>query len=50
MKVTKVLDGAVTYISGAMSRIFGLDDDAYPKTGVQPFTGETHKEKHQLDR
>jgi hypothetical protein len=47
MKVTKVLDNAIDYLSGAIGRIFSLDDDTYPKTGVQPFTGEPRKSKHQ---
>ena len=36
----------ITYISGAVSRIFGPRDDNYPNTGVQPFDGERPKEKH----
>ncbi len=49
MKVPRVLDEAMTYISGAVGRIFSLEDDTYPKTGVQPFTGEVHKPKHHSD-
>jgi hypothetical protein len=30
----------IRFISGAVARIFGLDDDNYPKTGVQPFEGD----------
>jgi hypothetical protein len=33
------------YISGAVSRIFGPNDDNYPNTGVQPFEGEPSEEK-----
>ncbi len=33
------------YISGAVARIFGPNDDDYPKTGVQPFEGESDKHK-----
>lgn len=28
------------FIAGAVARIFGLDDDDYPETGVQPFEGD----------
>jgi hypothetical protein len=34
------------YFSGAVSRIFGLSDDAYPPTGIQPFTGKIYDKKH----
>ncbi|HIK03110.1 MAG TPA: hypothetical protein IGS40_00095 [Trichormus sp. M33_DOE_039] len=30
----------VNYLSGAVSRIFGVRDDDYPATGVQPFEGD----------
>ena len=34
----------IQYISEAVMRIFGPNDDAYPAIGVQPFTGEPYKE------
>jgi hypothetical protein len=50
MSVPKVIDNVIGYVSVAVSRIFGLDDDNYPNTGVQPFTGEPHKKiKHDSD-
>jgi hypothetical protein len=30
----------INYLSGAVSRIFGVRDDDYPTTGVQPFEGD----------
>ena len=33
------------YISEAAMRMFTPNDDAQPKIGVQPFTGEPYKEK-----
>lgn len=42
----EVPQNVITYISGAVSRIFGPRDDNYPNTGVQPFEGESPKEKH----
>ncbi|MBD1940821.1 hypothetical protein H6F50_00415 [Coleofasciculus sp. FACHB-712] len=40
MSLTRTFDNIIQYFSGAIARIFGLSDDAYPATGVQPFTGE----------
>lgn len=40
MKVPRVFDDMIQFVSGAMSRIFGPTDDKYPNTGVQPFEGE----------
>lgn len=34
------------FMAGAMRRIFGVSDDDYPATGVQPFEGEPTKDKH----
>jgi len=31
---------SIRFIAGAVARIFGLNDDNYPKTGVQPFEGD----------
>lgn len=30
----------LSYIAGAVRRIFGPTDDQYPATGVQPFEGD----------
>jgi hypothetical protein len=40
MQISKLFQDIITYFSEAMSRIFGLNDDAYPNTGVQPFEGD----------
>jgi hypothetical protein len=45
MKVPRVFDDVIQFVSGAMSRIFGPTDDAYPNTGVQPFEGEPFDKK-----
>jgi hypothetical protein len=46
MGIYQFLEGITQYISGAVVRIFGPTDDAYPITGVQPFSGEPfHKTK-----
>jgi hypothetical protein len=49
MKVHRVFDDVVQFVSGAMSRIFGVTDDEYPKTGVQPFDGELPNKKKSTD-
>lgn len=40
MHVPRFFDNAMSYVSEAVSRIFGLSDDNFPATGVQPFTGD----------
>ena len=40
MAIFKILDHIAQYISEAVMRIFSPTDDAYPRIGVQPFTGE----------
>jgi hypothetical protein len=45
MRIATMLDRFIGYFSDAASRIFGLDRNAYPATGVQPFEGEIDK-KH----
>jgi hypothetical protein len=54
MSLPKVIDDVISYISGAMSRIFGPTDDSYPETGVQPYEGDPkgedkHHKKHRSD-
>ncbi len=49
MTVPKVIDEMLQYLSGAMSRIFGPSDDAYPSTGVQPYEGESRKKSKTRD-
>lgn len=50
MSVPKVLDDVILFVSEAVGRIFGLDDDNYPSTGVQPFTGEPFDSRHAPDK
>jgi hypothetical protein len=44
--ITKVFQQVITYISGAVSRIFSPRDDNYPNIGTQPFTGDPADKKH----
>jgi len=46
MKIAKMLQDLGQYLSEAMSRIFAPNDDSYPETGTQPYTGETDKRKN----
>jgi hypothetical protein len=45
MRITKTFTSVITYVSDAVSRIFGLSDDDYPATGTQPFTGDFNDKK-----
>ncbi|HEY9801050.1 MAG TPA: hypothetical protein V6D25_11880 [Leptolyngbyaceae cyanobacterium] len=36
----------IAYISGAVTRIFGIRDDNYPATGFQPFDGDSAKKQN----
>lgn len=49
MSIYRILDSMTRYISEAVTRIFGPSDDAYPATGVQPFTGEPCKPQRHAD-
>ena len=40
MKLLTLLNDTVEYFADAIARIFGLGDDIYPETGVQPFSGD----------
>ncbi|MHC5760464.1 MULTISPECIES: hypothetical protein [unclassified Nostoc] len=43
-----IINGAmqvISYILGAVSRIFAPRDDNYPATGVQPFEGDIANNK-----
>jgi hypothetical protein len=44
MKIATMLDRFIGYFSAAAARIFGLDRNKYPATGVQPFEGDVYKE------
>ncbi|MCS6959407.1 MAG: hypothetical protein RMK91_05090 [Pseudanabaenaceae cyanobacterium SKYGB_i_bin29] len=39
----KALQQLIRYIEDAIMRIFGPAKDNYPKTGEQPFSGETDR-------
>jgi hypothetical protein len=39
MGISKLFGRMTKYISEAVARIFGPNDDSYPATGVQPFEG-----------
>jgi len=43
--IQEVTQQVVSYISGAVARIFAPSDDDYPKTGVQPFEGDSADDK-----
>lgn len=45
MFISKMLSNMAQYISEAVMRIFGPNDDAYPNSGVQPFTGEIYRRR-----
>jgi hypothetical protein len=34
------------FMASAMSRLFGMNEDNYPATGVQPYEGEPADDKH----
>ncbi len=40
MGIYRLFDNLTRYITEAVVRIFGPNDDAYPAIGVQPFSGE----------
>ena len=42
MKFAKLIDDVAAYMSGAISRLFELNHDDYPATGVQPYNGDTN--------
>ncbi|MBD1846947.1 hypothetical protein H6F89_26775 [Cyanobacteria bacterium FACHB-63] len=44
--IKELPQSVIRYISGAVTRIFGLNDDDYPATGVQPFEGDPPDERH----
>lgn len=49
MNIYKLFDNITRYISEAVVRIFGPTDDAYPATGVQPFSGDPYREHRRAD-
>jgi hypothetical protein len=49
MNLSKMFRDTVGFFSDAVSRVFGLDDDNYPSTGIQPFTGDAARRKHRYE-
>lgn len=39
-RVKSWLGSAIDFVSEAINRIFGLMDDEYPETGIQPYSGD----------
>ncbi|AFY69215.1 hypothetical protein Pse7367_0915 [Thalassoporum mexicanum PCC 7367] len=50
MKMFQYLAQATSFISDAITRIFGPAKDDYPKTGVQPYTGDPHPDPSWQER
>ncbi|MEC4984264.1 MAG: hypothetical protein SAJ37_16910 [Oscillatoria sp. PMC 1068.18] len=49
MSIYRFLNSVGDYLSEAVARIFGPNDDRYPVTGVQPFSGDPVHKKQQRD-
>ncbi|MGF1497119.1 MAG: isochorismate synthase [Elainellaceae cyanobacterium] len=47
MAILDQVQQAFQYVLEGASRIFGLDDNRYPETGVQPFEGEPYNARKQ---
>ncbi|MHC5598360.1 MAG: hypothetical protein ACYTXC_20880 [Nostoc sp.] len=45
MAISQIIANITKYISEAAMRIFSPTDDAYPVSGVQPFTGEPYDKR-----
>ena len=45
-KIWRAVPTSIDDLSTAVGRIFGPDDDDYPKTGVQPFNGDAADDRH----
>lgn len=50
MGITKMFDNMNQYLSEAVARIFGPNDDEYPSSGVQPFLGKPFKSSRKRNR
>jgi hypothetical protein len=46
MKVQRLVENVMQYVSGAVVRIFSPSDDNYPNSGVQPYEGRPTKKDH----
>lgn len=47
MKILQWLQDTVQSLLKGVSRLFQPTDDDYPKSGVQPFEGETYEDREQ---
>jgi hypothetical protein len=47
MKIFNWIKDTVQYLVGGVSRLFKPTDDDYPKTGVQPFEGDSAAKEHE---
>ncbi|MEL6489885.1 MAG: nicotinate phosphoribosyltransferase [Cyanobacteria bacterium J06634_6] len=45
MTFSKMLSDAFTFLAEAVYRIFSPHDDAYPATGVQPYSGYVYSKR-----
>ena len=48
MNIYKLVELVAVYLSEGVIRVFSPRDDAYPVTGVQPFSGEPYQEANGL--
>lgn len=46
MNIFRTVNELMDYFLDAVSRVFSLSDDAYPNTGIQPFSGSVYDKKH----
>ena len=47
MKIFTWIQNLVQYIWDGASRLFKPTDDDYPKTGVQPFSGDPNRDQEE---
>ncbi|MEO1006670.1 MAG: isochorismate synthase [Cyanobacteria bacterium J06638_38] len=47
MKIITWMQSIVKYLFNGVSRLFKPTDDDYPKTGVQPFSGDPSDESEE---
>lgn len=49
MGITRMMDSIIGFLSEAVARIFSLNDNEYPLTGVQPFEGDPYEKPANSD-
>ncbi|NER00360.1 MAG: isochorismate synthase [Cyanothece sp. SIO2G6] len=47
MSILNQVEHAFKYLWEGTTRIFGPDDNTYPETGVQPFSGDPYDQDNQ---